>query len=45
VVGTDDDPQGLTAQRAALRALDVAVYPSNRLAALAARGLAGAGER
>jgi FdrA protein len=41
VVGTDDDPQGLGAQEAALRALDVAVYPSNRLAALAAGEAAG----
>lgn len=40
VVGTDGDPQGLAPQEAALRALDVAVYPSNRRAALAARDLA-----
>ena len=41
VVGTADDPQRLTVQQAALGDLDVAVYPSNRLAALAARELAG----
>ncbi len=40
VVGTDDDPQGLAAQEGALRALDVLVCPSNRLAAEAARALA-----
>ena len=40
VVGTDEDPQRLTAQEATLRALDVILCPSNRLAALTARGLA-----
>jgi succinyl-CoA synthetase alpha subunit len=41
VVGTDEDVPSLTTQVQALRTLDVAVYPSNRLAALAARELAG----
>lgn len=41
VVGTDEDVPALAAQAQALHALDVAVYPSNRLAALAARELAG----
>ncbi|MGH7310386.1 MAG: hypothetical protein ACREK6_17010, partial [Candidatus Rokuibacteriota bacterium] len=41
VVGTEDDVPSLAAQTQALRALDVTVYPSNRLAALAARDLMG----
>jgi hypothetical protein len=41
VVGTDEDVPSLSTQVQALGALDVAVYPSNRLAALAARELAG----
>ena len=41
VVGTDDDPQKLTVQEEALRALAVVVCPSNRLAAQTARRLAG----
>jgi len=41
VVGTDDDPQKLAVQEDALRALDVVVCPSNRLAAETARRLAG----
>jgi FdrA protein len=41
VVGTDEDVPSLAAQTQTLHALDVAVYPSNRLAALAARDLAG----
>jgi FdrA protein len=44
VVGTDDDPQGLTAQEEALRALDVVVCPTNRLAAETARRLAASGD-
>jgi succinyl-CoA synthetase alpha subunit len=40
VVGTDDDPQKLTAQEEGLRALDVVVCPTNRLAAETARRLA-----
>lgn len=40
VVGTEDDPQGLAAQEGALRALDVIVCPSNRLAARTALALA-----
>jgi FdrA protein len=40
VVGTEDDPQGLAAQEDALRALDVVVCASNRLAARAALTLA-----
>jgi FdrA protein len=41
VVGTDQDPQGLTVQEARLRAAGVLVCPSNRLAAELARGIAG----
>jgi FdrA protein len=41
VVGTDDDSQKLTVQEEALRALDVVVCPTNRLAAQMARQLAG----
>jgi FdrA protein len=40
VVGTDDDPQGLSRQEAALHARGVSVCPSNRAAALTALGLA-----
>jgi hypothetical protein len=40
VVGTDDDPQRLADQEAALRAADVIVCPSNRQAALTALALA-----
>jgi hypothetical protein len=39
VVGTDDDPQRLTAQEAKLREAGVLVCPTNRLAAQVARGL------
>ncbi len=41
VVGTEDDPQGLAAQEDALRGAGAIVCGSNRLAALAARDLAG----
>ncbi len=44
VVGTDDDPQGLTAQEEALRVLDVVVCSTNRLAAETARQLAGSSD-
>jgi FdrA protein len=40
VVGTEDDPQPLSAQESALREHDVIVCPSNRRAALLARKLA-----
>jgi FdrA protein len=40
VVGTEDDPQRLTDQEDALRAVDAIVCPSNRLAALTALSLA-----
>jgi hypothetical protein len=41
VVGTEDDPQRLSAQERMLREHDVIVCPSNRRAALMARNLAG----
>jgi FdrA protein len=43
VVGTDEDPQGLPGQELSLQTIGVAVHPSNRLAALAARDLAAEG--
>jgi succinyl-CoA synthetase alpha subunit len=43
VVGTDADPQGLERQEDTLRRRGVIVCPSNRLAALTARGIAGGG--
>jgi hypothetical protein len=39
VVGTDDDPQGLSKQEAKLREAGVSVHPTNRRAAEAARDL------